>query len=148
MRSAMTAVALAAGAVGLTGCPADSCPLEAPQVSAVPTSCTEVAGQPVSFPVRLCPTCNQSGATCVADMSAVGTSGDIFLDIKVEACTGSSSCPPACQLNAITCTFNAPASPGPYKVLTFDGATGNTNTSQLVVIAQGAESCALPTAGI
>ena len=71
---------------------ADECALESPQVSATPGTCTEVASQPVSYPVRLCPTCNQTGATCVPDLSAAGTTGDIYLDIKVEACTDPNSC--------------------------------------------------------
>jgi hypothetical protein len=72
-------------------------------------------------------------------------SGDIFLDPKVEACMSSASCPPACEVNAITCTFTAPAVPGTYTVIAFDPASGTTRESDLVVIPGGAESCSLAT---
>jgi hypothetical protein len=143
-RNAVLVVALAAVAAG---CDGDTCPTETPQVSALPGSCTELAGQPVSYPVRLCPTCNQTGAICDVDMSAVGAgTGDIFLDPKVEACSDATSCPPACELNAITCTFSAPAIAGTYTVIAFDPASGATRESQLEVISSGAESCALAVA--
>lgn len=144
--SAARAATLIAAAAALAGCPSsEPCPLESPQVSAIPGACTEVAGQPVTYPVRLCPTCNQTGASCVVDLSAVGAgSGDIFLDTKVEACTGSGSCPPSCAVNAISCTFNAPATPGTYNVIALDGATGQPVESVLFVVAPGTpESCAL-----
>lgn len=136
---------IAAVAVGLvaTGCNEDKCPTESPQVSALAQSCTQRAGEPVTYPVRLCPTCNQTGATCDVDMSAVGNgSGAIFLDPKVEACDVANSCPPACELNAINCTFTAPA-PGEYTILAFDPTTNATKESTLVVVASGAEFCNL-----
>ena len=150
MRSAVMVAGLAAVGAGLTGCPSDSCPMESPQVSATPGSCIEVAGQPVSYPVRLCPTCNQAGATCVPDLSAAGTTRDIYLDIKVEACSSTSSCGgTACQLNATTCNFTAPTVPDTYRVIVFDGLTETTMTSDLVVVSPGTpESCALPTASL
>jgi hypothetical protein len=147
IRSALVLATLAALAVGVSGCPSSSCPMESPQVNGLPASCTAPVGQQVSYPVRLCPTCNQSSASCAVDLSAATTTGDIFLDTKVEACSGSSSCPPACQTNPILCTFTPPGA-GTYKVTVFDGATGQTQTSQLVVSQGGASSCAFPTAGI
>jgi hypothetical protein len=149
IRSAVGIAAVAGFAVGLTGCPADSCSLESPQVGAIPGSCTEVAGQPVNYPVRLCPTCNQTGATCVADVSKAVTDGVIYLDMKVEACSGGNSCPPpTCLTNATTCTFTAPTTPGTYAVLIYDAGQQTTIQRPLEVIASGAESCALPVAGI
>ena len=106
IRHAVVAFAFA-GLLAAAGC-AERCPTETPQVSELPASCTERPGEPVSFPVRLCPTCNQTGATCDVDLSAVGTSSDIFLDPRVEVCTGSATCPPACELNTLACTFTAP----------------------------------------
>jgi Tfp pilus assembly protein PilW len=149
IRNALTLVAAAALAAGLAGCPSESCDLESPQVSALPASCTQVAGQPVTYPVRLCPTCNQFGATCVADLSAAATSGDIYLDTKVEACDDPGTCGgPACSINALTCTFTAPATPGTYTVIALDGLTGQPKESTLTVIAGGAEFCDLPAAGL
>jgi hypothetical protein len=148
IRSALITAGLAAGVAGVAGCPADQCAFESPQVSAMPTSCTQVTGQPVTYPLRLCPTCNQTGASCVADLSAAGTTGDIYLDTKVEACSDTTSCGgTACQVNATTCEFTAPA-PGTYTVIALDGLTGNTVESQLVVIASGAEFCDLPASSV
>jgi hypothetical protein len=143
MRTRNAAVA-AALVLAAAGCGEDSCPTETPQVSALAGSCVQVANQPVSYPVRLCPTCNQTGVTCDVDMSAVGPgSGDIFLDPKVEACTSANTCPPTCDLNSITCAFTAPATPGTYTVIAYDPATDTTRESTLVVIDSGAESCSL-----
>lgn len=138
------AVAFAALALVVAGCGDDetSCPTETPQVSALASGCVERAGEPVSFPVRLCPTCNQIGARCDVDLSAVGT-GQIFLDPKVESCESASTCPPACDLNTISCSFTAPAAPGTYTVIAFDPATNQTRQADLLVIPSGAESCAL-----
>ncbi len=149
VRSAGIVAVLAAVVVGGAGCPS-SCPLESPQVdpSALPASCTAAAGQPVTYPVRLCPTCNQTSASCDVNLSGVGAgSGPIYLDTKVEACSGSASCPASCQTNPIGCTFNAPAMPGTYTVIVYDGTSGNTQQSQLTVTAGGAASCGF-TAGI
>jgi hypothetical protein len=150
IRSAVRVAVLAAVGAGLTGCPSDSCPLESPKVSATPGTCTEVAGQPVSYPVRLCPSCNQTGATCVANLSDVGAgSGSIFLDTKMEACSGGNSCPPpSCDPNPFTCAFTAPSTPGTYQVIVVDGATGTPITGQLSVVAPGTpESCVLAAVG-
>ncbi len=150
-RNAVLVGTLVAFAAGMAGCPSNQCPMESPQVTAngIPTSCTAVAGQQVTYPVRLCPTCNQTSASCTVDLSAASTSGDIFLDTKVEACTGSSSCPPTCQTSPISCTFTAPAaSATPYTVTVYDGATGQTQSSQLTVSSSGAASCAFPTASL
>ncbi len=148
-RSAVLVGTLVAAAAGIAGCPSNQCPMESPQVNAngIPTSCTAVAGQSVTYPVQICPTCNQTSATCTADLSAVG-SGSIYLDTKVEACSGSASCPPSCQANPLSCAFTAPSTPGTYQVIVVDGATGNTQTSQLTVNTSGPPSCALGTAGI
>ena len=151
MRGWVIVAAAAAAGFGLAGCPSSSCPKESPQVNAggIPTSCTAAAGQPVTYPVRICPTCNQSSATCVVDMSAAATSGDIFLDTKVETCSGSGSCSQGCQASPISCTFTAPAaSATPYMVTVFDGGSGTTLTSQLTVTQGGPASCALSAAGI
>jgi hypothetical protein len=102
-----------------------------------------VTGQLVSYPVRLCPTCNQFGATCEVTISG----NDIFLDTKVEACDDSSTCGgPACQVNATTCDFTAPAI-GDYNVIAPNGLTGGTTEGRLTVIASGPEFCDLPAAG-
>jgi len=140
-----TRIAVTAAAVALfaAGC-GESCPTESPQVSALAQpGCTEVAGQPVSYPVRLCPTCNQTGATCDVDLSQVGSAGTIFLDPKVEACTGTGGCGPSCALNTLTCTFTAPATPGTYTVVAYDPGTNTTRESTMLVIASGPESCPL-----
>ncbi|HET8541228.1 MAG TPA: hypothetical protein VFL83_15240 [Anaeromyxobacter sp.] len=152
-------VAALAAAAGLTGCPSDTCPLETPQVNAMPdeTTCVQDAGLPVGYPVQLCPTCNQTGATCVADLSAAraatcpappATCGDIFLDVKVEACTDTTSCGgTACNLNPLTCSFTAPSAAGRYNVITVNGLTGATITTQMDVIPSGPEFCELAGAG-
>lgn len=138
-----TRIAVAAVAVALfvAGC-GETCPTEPPQVNALASSCTQIAGEPVSYPVRLCPTCNQTGATCDVDLSRVNTTGEIFLDPKVEACTGSTSCG-ACAVSPLICSFIAPAAPGPYTVIAFDPTTNGTRQATLVVISSGAESCTL-----
>lgn len=138
------AATTAAVALLAAGC-GEKCPTEPPQVSSLAQpGCTQVAGQPVSYPVRLCPTCNQSAAFCDVDLSGVGAgSGIIFLDPKVEACSGTAGCPPACSLNTLTCTFTAPATPGTYTVQAYDPGTNTTKSSDLIVIASGAPSCTL-----
>lgn len=142
---AVLVAAVAAGVVALGGCE-EQCALESPEVQGLPSSCTEVAGQPVSYPVRLCPTCNQTAATCVPDLSAVATSGEIYLDVKVEACVDSTSCAPGCAPGPLVCSFTAPATPDTYRIITFDGLTGQTVEADLLVVASGPESCALASA--
>ena len=128
--AAVAALALAAAA-----CNDNTCPTESPQVSAL-ADCTAGAGQLVSYEVRLCPTCNQTVSSCDVDMSDIGA-GNIFLDPKVETCTSSNSCPPACQANASTCNFTAPATPGTYVVSAYDPATNTTQTGTLTVVPPG-----------
>jgi hypothetical protein len=141
------AAAVIGAAVGLTGCPADSCPLETPQVNALP-SCIEPPSQAITYPVRLCPTCNQTGASCDPDLSQV-SSGIIFLDIKVEACSDSNSCGGAgCAPGPTTCAFTTPAAQGTYRVITSNAATGGTMEGSLLVTTSQPASCALPAAGI
>ena len=148
IQSALVRVAaVIAAAAGLTGCPADSCPLETPAVTAMP-SCTEPPNQEILYPVRLCPTCNQTGASCAVDLSQVAT-GSIFLDIKAEACTDSNSCGGAgCAPGPTNCSFRTPATPGTYQVITSNAATGGTLQSALVVATGVTPSCALPAAGL
>lgn len=139
-------VSVAAVALVAAGCGnEDSCPTESPEVDALATGCIERAGEPVSFPVRLCPTCNQTGAVCDVDLSAVRAgSGEIFLDTKVEACIPLSSCPGvSCDLAPLQCAFTAPSTPGTYTVIAFDPSTNATKQTDLLVIGSGAESCAL-----
>jgi hypothetical protein len=142
MRSAVGIAALAAIGAGLAGCPSsNSCPLETPQVNALPT-CTEPPNQPVSYPVRLCPTCNQTAASCTVQISGQ----DIFLDLKVEACGDSNSCGGAgCSPGPTVCNFTTPATPGTYNVTATDA--GGTQSGTLVV-ASGPASCTLPTVGL
>jgi len=137
--AAVAALALAAAA-----CNDNTCPTESPQVSAL-ADCTEIAGQLVSYPVRLCPTCNQTISSCDVQISG----STIFLDPKVETCTSSNSCPPACQSSPSTCNFTAPTTPGPYTVSVYDPATNATLDGVLTVVAPGgAESCDFATAGL
>src|SRR5512139_3304904 len=119
-RIAVAAVAAALAACGTN----DKCPTQSPKLSEV-GNCTVRPSATVSYPLRLCPTCNQTGATCAVDLSAVSTSGDIFLDPTVEACSSSTSCGPAtCETNPFTCTFTAPAAEGSYTVTVVNGDTG------------------------
>jgi hypothetical protein len=142
MRSAVMLAVLAAVAAGLAGCPSSSCPLETPQVNALPT-CTEPPSTAISYPVRLCPTCNQSGATCAVQMSG----SEIFLDLKVEACSDASSCGGAgCTAGPTTCSFTTPATAGTYTVTATDA--GGTVEGTLVVSPTGPASCALPAAAL
>jgi hypothetical protein len=145
MRSAVLIGTVAAVAGGLAGCPSDSCPLETPQVSTVPGTCQAAPGQQVSYPVRLCPACNQTGATCSADLSRVAD-GYIYLDVKAEACSSGNSCPtPACDTNPTYCAFAAPSATGNYNVVIPDGQGGNI-TRQLQVESGVASNCVLASA--
>ena len=142
VRSAVMLATLAAVAAGLAGCPSDSCPIETPQVNSLPT-CTEPPSRAVSYPVRLCPTCNQTGATCAVQMSGQ----DIFLDIKVEACQDANSCGGAgCAPGPTFCSFTTPAATGTYNIIATDA--GGTVNGTLVVSATEPASCTLPTAGL
>ncbi|HSD21108.1 MAG TPA: hypothetical protein VLC54_13770 [Anaeromyxobacter sp.] len=135
------AIAACAAAVGLSGC-GESCPTETPKVEAFATSgCTATPGATVTVPLRLCPTCNQTAASCDVDVSQASRSNEIFLDPVVEACQSASSCPPTCDPNAINCSFAAPSQPGRYDLIVFDPATNTTLQEQLDVVASGPTSC-------
>ncbi len=139
-RRAIAIAAVAAAAAAISGCPSGSCPLETPQVNALPT-CTEPPSQAVTYPVRLCPTCNQTGATCSVQIAG----NSIFLDIKVEACSDSNSCGgAACAQKPTECSFTTPAEPGTYNVTATD-PSGTVNGT-LLVSATDPASCQLPAA--
>jgi hypothetical protein len=135
----MAAVAIAAGAIAC----GDKCPTETPaQVQAI-GSCTAPPGATVSVPVRLCPTCNQTGASCSVDTSQAGT-GYIQLDPTVEACANVSTCSsqaPACEANPLTCTFTVPSGLPTYKLVVFDPSTNQQLMGTLTVSASSAASC-------
>lgn len=145
-RSAFLVAGLAAVAVTLTGCPNDSCGPQTPEVSNVPTdasACTVGAGQQVNYQVRLCPSCNETGGSCTADLSQVAARA-IYLDISTQACSGGESCPtPTCNTNPTTCTFTAPSAPDNYQVIIPNGQ-GQPYTRYLQVVASGTPtSCPL-----
>lgn len=138
---------LLAGALVASGC-GTSCPTETPAKIEAIGSCTAKPGDTVSVPVRLCPTCNQSGATCQVDTHAAGSSGLIQLDPTVEACENVSTCSsptPQCQTNPLTCTFTAPAA-GNYTLLVLDQSSNQTIQGTLVVDPGQTPSCAFSTA--
>jgi hypothetical protein len=140
----MIVIPACAIAVGLSGCGevTSGCPTETPKVEAFATSgCTATPGSTVTVPLRLCPTCNQTGASCDVDLSEA-SSGDIFLDPVVEACESANSCPPTCDQNAINCSFAAPP-PGSYRLVVFDPASDSTIVTTLQVVQSGPTSCAL-----
>jgi hypothetical protein len=141
-RSVVLVATLGTVAAALAGCPSStSCPLETPQVTALPT-CTEPPSKDITYPVRLCPTCNQTGATCSVQMSG----NVIFLDLKVEACADAVSCGGAgCAPGPTNCTFTTPATEGNYSVVATD--PGGTVNGTLVVSGTQAASCALASAG-
>jgi hypothetical protein len=143
----MTFGARALGAVGLaaalaaSGC-GDKCPTESPAKVQAIQSCTAAPGAQVSVQIQLCPTCNQSGATCSVDTSGAG-SGSIELDPTVEACDSVSTCPstaPSCSVGPLTCTFTAPSTPDRYQLLVYDPSTGGTIAGTLDV-GSGPSSC-------
>ena len=133
-------IAIAAIVAALAACGSnDKCPTQSPKLSEV-GNCTARPGAAVGYPLRLCPTCNQTGATCDVQMS--GT--DIFLNPTVEACTSGTSCGPAtCDTNPFTCTFTAPAAEGTYNVTVVNGDTGATVPRTLTVSATAPVSCSL-----
>jgi hypothetical protein len=134
----MAALTVAAGAIAC----GNKCPTETPaQVQAL-GSCTAPPGGTVSVPVRLCPTCNQTGASCTADTSQAA-SGYIHLDTTVEACDNVSTCAsqaPACEANPLICTLTAPSSAGTYTLVVFD-STNQQITGTLTVSASATPSC-------
>ena len=81
-------------------------------------------GAVVDVGVRLCPTCNQTGATCEVDDSAA-TSGNIQLDpTSRRARTSRAATPtPMCQAAPLECPFTRPAAPGTYELIVYDLAT-------------------------
>jgi len=140
-----TATFAAALAFVAAGCGSDKCPTESPAVSVVPTDCQVPAGQAVTYPLRLCPTCNQTLAGCTADMSgANATGGIIFLNPTVEACTNANSCPAACSASAATCTFTPPSTAAgvSYDVQVYDPASAQTKHGTLTFVS-GSVSCAI-----
>lgn len=131
-------------AVFAGGCGDESCASESPQVEAV-GDCSAVASTSVTFPLRLCPTCNQTLSGCTVDMSDVtATGGTIFLNPTVEACESAASCGPGCNLNPANCSFTAPnAAPNTvYDVLVFDPGTNMTKSGTLTIV-PGGPSCLL-----
>ena len=137
-RSLAIAAALAV-AVLAAGC-GNKCNDQTPPVSAVPASCTAVAGSQVSMPVHVCPKCDQGTPTCDAHPL---NGGQIVLEPVSEVCDPNSSCPlvdPAsCPFATMSCTFTAPANPDTYQlvVVTPEGQI----TRTLTVVASGATSC-------
>ena len=135
-------IAIAAIVAALAACGSnDKCPTQSPKLSEMGTGCVVRPGTAVSYPLRLCPTCNQSGATCSVDMSAV-SQGEIFLDPTVEACTSGTSCGPAtCDTNPFSCTFTAPTVEGDYHVTVVNGDTNTPVTQTLTVSSTLSPSC-------
>ncbi len=137
------AILAAAAAIAAAGCGSEKCPTENPEVSAMPASCAASPGATVGYPLKLCPTCNQTGITCDVDTSGVGVgSGTIFLDPKAEVCESSSSCPPSCSTQDTVCTFTAPSAQGSYTVSVYNPGSGQTETAPLQVT-PGGGSCAI-----
>jgi len=140
------ALTSAAAVLGASGCGGPSCPTETPAKVDAIGSCTAKPNDTVPFPIRLCPTCNQTGATCQVDLSAVASSGDIQLDPTVQACESVSTCSSpgtTCQANPLTCSFRAPAAEGRYTVLVFDPASGQTLPGTLDVSASVSSGCSI-----
>ncbi len=75
----------------------------------------------VEVSLQICPTCNQTDASCDVDLSAV-SQGIIHFDTLVHACENSSSCPPSCSVSGVTCTFTTPAA-GTYNLYIGDSTT-------------------------
>jgi hypothetical protein len=105
-------------------------------------------GAMVTVGIGLCPTCNQTGATCVGDTSQLGVSGsnEIFLDPTVEACEDPTSCGdpnPTCLPGPTACTFRAPG-PGRYVISVLDPTTGVPITQPFIVAPTGGvTSCSI-----
>jgi hypothetical protein len=140
-RTRTTLLALSAAlAVLAAGCgSSNSCTDATPEVSAVPASCTAVAGSSVTMPVHVCPKCDQSFPAC--DVHPLNGT-QLVLEPVSQVCDPNSSCPvvdPAtCPFATLNCTFTAPAA-GTYQlvVVTPEGATQR----DLVVVASGSTSC-------
>ncbi|BDG05789.1 hypothetical protein [Anaeromyxobacter oryzae] len=141
--------AIATVALAVAGCGQSntSCPTETPRVDQV-QSCTVAPGATVGVRLNICPTCNQTAASCTADLSQLGSSNTIALDPITDSCEPANSCPsPSCAVNGVTCTFNAPTTPGDYTMIVFDPASNGTRSATLTV-ASGPTSCAFTTAGL
>jgi hypothetical protein len=140
------AAALAVAA-GLAGC-GETCKTEPVAKVEDAESCTAAPGSPVTVGVRLCPTCNQTGATCEVDVQG----GIVQLDAIVEACEDVTSCPsptPSCEVAPLPCRFTAPSEPGVYDVNVYDASTNTVPTvATLTVEAGAAASCAFASASM
>jgi len=149
MRPLAAAAALAALGT-LWGC-GDKCNTEPVAKVDAAQDCTAAPGTPVTVGVRLCPTCNQTGATCDVDTSQVG-SGIIQLDPIVEACQAVTSCAspsPSCQNNPLPCSFTAPMAPDVYDINVYDSATNTFPTIARLTVTPGAPySCAFASASV
>ncbi len=146
MTTARRTATFAAAVAGLlaplwiAGCD-NACPTEAPQVSAVPTCSGMKPTGTLTIQIRICPTCNQTAAEC--QVVPPGVDGIIQLDPIVQACDPSGSCPPACNLNALSCSFPSPGA-GNYTVLVADPAGGTPIQRDFIVAAGGSsDSCSL-----
>lgn len=133
-RFPLLAAVFAAALVAGCGDSAKKCPTESPQVNNVPGNCTVAVGQPVTFPLQLCPRCNQSLTGCNVDMSSANASGGtIFLDPVVEVCDSGTSCPPSCLANGATCSFTPPTSNTgvSYTVTVYDPGTNGPRSTTI-----------------
>jgi hypothetical protein len=142
------AIGACAAAVGLSAC-GEKCPTETVAKVDEVQSCTVAPGSAVNVGLRLCPTCNQSGATCEVDDSAAATSGIIQLDPTVEACEQVSSCPtptPMCEAAPLQCPVRAPAEPGSYDLMVYDAATNQFRQMGTLTVAAGPSSCTFASA--
>jgi hypothetical protein len=139
---------VSAAALLATGC-GEKCKTETPQqVEALPSNCTAIEpGATVTVGIRLCPTCNQTGAVCDVDTSQADAFRRIQLDPQVEACEDVTSCgsaAPACLTNAIPCTFRAPTAPATYTIFAYDPASDQTVEESFVVAPGGTQtSCSI-----
>jgi hypothetical protein len=136
-------------AAGLQGC-GEQCKTEPVAKVDEAESCTAAPGTPVTIGVRLCPTCNQTGASCDVDTSQASSSGIIQLDPIVEACQDVTSCAnpsPSCQSAPLPCQFTAPTEPGPYSIRAYDSSTNSFETVATLTVEPGAAyACAFTSA--
>jgi hypothetical protein len=142
-KKACAAAAVVALAGGLSGC-GNKCNTEPVAKVDQAQNCTAAPGATVTIGVRLCPTCNQTGATCDVDTSQA-SSGIIQLDPIVEACEDVTSCQssqPACQNNPLGCTFQAPMTPDIYQVRVYDPQSNTFPTVATLTVGSGPASCA------
>ncbi|MGC3998246.1 MAG: hypothetical protein QM767_12490 [Anaeromyxobacter sp.] len=138
-RRAALAALLASSALVVTSCGEEDCASAPPDVQAV-ASCSAHPGEAVNLPVRLCPDCHQSGATCAVIVDEA--EHVIQLDTRVQACeTG--SCDAACDVQPFACSFTAPSTEGSYDVLIIDGGTSEPFNAPDFVVTSGATSCGL-----